>query len=71
MTREGLFQVYDGPSINAQLLGRICSMQTNSFRSSGNHMTVHMRTDGSVAYRGFNATYSTCKYKSKFLHFSQ
>ena len=55
--------MFDGGSTQSRSLGRVCvtGRGARDFQSSGNQMTVVMRSDGSVAYRGFNATYVTSK----------
>uniref|UniRef100_A0A669E0J6 Cubilin n=1 Tax=Oreochromis niloticus TaxID=8128 RepID=A0A669E0J6_ORENI len=50
--------VYDGDNMNFPLVGTFCGTSVPaSFISSGNFLTVHFVTDGSVQRRGFNATY--------------
>uniref|UniRef100_A0A4W3HEV8 CUB and zona pellucida-like domains 1, tandem duplicate 1 n=1 Tax=Callorhinchus milii TaxID=7868 RepID=A0A4W3HEV8_CALMI len=49
--------IYDGPSTSYPLLAKICDSSNLTFTSSNNSMTVHFKTDSSVAQRGFSANY--------------
>lgn len=64
-------QVYDGDNTHFPLVGTFCGTSIPSyFVSSGNLLTVHFVTDGSVQRRGFNATYMSMPRKrsvSRFL----
>ncbi|CAL8299181.1 unnamed protein product [Merluccius merluccius] len=52
--------VYDGPSVNYPLLGKLCEGNTtSSFQSSSRYLTVVFRTDSSVVDNGFNAFFSS------------
>ncbi|KAK0144938.1 Deleted in malignant brain tumors 1 protein [Merluccius polli] len=53
--------VYDGPSVNYPLLGKLCEGNNtwSSFQSSSRYLTVVFRTDGSVVDNGFNADFSS------------
>ncbi|KAJ3609935.1 hypothetical protein NHX12_022029, partial [Muraenolepis orangiensis] len=54
--------VFDGPSVNSRLLGKLCEnnhMVQDSFQSSSTQITVLFRTDGSVSGRGFNANFTS------------
>uniref|UniRef100_A0A672HTS6 Cubilin (intrinsic factor-cobalamin receptor) n=1 Tax=Salarias fasciatus TaxID=181472 RepID=A0A672HTS6_SALFA len=54
-------KVYDGDNVNFPLVGAFCGNSTPApFVSSGNFLTIHFVTDGSVQKRGFNATYGVC-----------
>uniref|UniRef100_A0A3P8P3F5 Cubilin n=1 Tax=Astatotilapia calliptera TaxID=8154 RepID=A0A3P8P3F5_ASTCA len=56
--RYDYVRVYDGDNMNFPLVGTFCGTSVPaSFISSGNFLTVHFVTDGSVQRRGFNATY--------------
>nr|XP_033495310.1 cubilin [Epinephelus lanceolatus] len=56
--RYDYVKVYDGDNMNFPLVGTFCgSFIPAYFVSSGNFLTVHFVTDGSVQKRGFNATY--------------
>lgn len=62
-------QVYDGDNIHFPLVGTFCGTSIPSyFVSSGNFLTIHFVTDGSVQRHGFNATYVSvpCKSSSPF-----
>lgn len=62
-----LSQVYDGDNMNFPLVGTFCGTSVPaSFISSGNFLTVHFVTDGSVQRRGFNATYREVPCKKHF-----
>ncbi|KAM7390891.1 hypothetical protein PAMA_008881 [Pampus argenteus] len=51
-------KVYDGDNINFPLVGTFCGNSIPAyFLSSGNFLTVHFVTDGSIERQGFNATY--------------
>ncbi|MCJ8728547.1 hypothetical protein PDJAM_G00005700 [Pangasius djambal] len=52
-------KIYDGDSVNYPLVGTFCgTVIPAAFVSASNFLTVHFVTDGTVAFRGFNATYS-------------
>ncbi|XP_061141475.1 deleted in malignant brain tumors 1 protein-like [Syngnathus typhle] len=55
--------VYDGPSENSRLLGKVCNDNNNGslniFYSTSNYMTVVFRSDGSVVGRGFRADFTS------------
>ncbi|XP_034538580.1 deleted in malignant brain tumors 1 protein-like isoform X2 [Notolabrus celidotus] len=51
--------VYDGPSVNSRLLGKVCNESQNTFYSSSKDMTVLFRSDSSVVARGFSADFSS------------
>uniref|UniRef100_A0A4W4F6Q8 Cubilin n=1 Tax=Electrophorus electricus TaxID=8005 RepID=A0A4W4F6Q8_ELEEL len=52
-------KVFDGDSVDYPLVGIFCgNVVPAPFVSASNFLTVHFVTDGSVAFRGFNATYS-------------
>ncbi|KAM6900418.1 cubilin [Xenentodon cancila] len=56
--RYDYVKVYDGDNMNFPLVGTFCGTSIPTFFiSSGNFLTVHFVTDGSVQRRGFNATY--------------
>ncbi|XP_076027535.1 cubilin [Genypterus blacodes] len=56
--RYDYIKVYDGDNMNFPLFGKFCgNSMPAAIRSSGNFLTVHFVTDGSVQRRGFNATY--------------
>uniref|UniRef100_A0A665V841 Cubilin n=1 Tax=Echeneis naucrates TaxID=173247 RepID=A0A665V841_ECHNA len=56
--RYDSIKVYDGDNTNFLLVGTFCGNSIPSyFVSSGNFLTIHFVTDGSVQRRGFNATY--------------
>lgn len=60
-----LYQVYDGDNMNFPLVGAFCgNIIPSYFVSSGNFLTVHFATDGSVQRRGFNATYRALPCKT-------
>nr|XP_046258011.1 deleted in malignant brain tumors 1 protein isoform X4 [Scatophagus argus] len=50
-------EVYNGPSVGSQFLGKVCNGNLTSFYSSSKYMTVRFRTDGSVVGRGFKAEF--------------
>ncbi|XP_015810319.3 cubilin [Nothobranchius furzeri] len=51
-------KVYDGGNMNFPLVGTFCGLSIPApFLSSGNLLTIHFKTDGSVQKTGFNATY--------------
>ncbi|KAG9276492.1 cubilin [Astyanax mexicanus] len=57
--RYDYVQIYDGDSVNYPLVGTFCGTTVPApFVSSSNFLTVHFVSDGSVSFRGFNATYS-------------
>ncbi|XP_066539114.1 cubilin [Hoplias malabaricus] len=57
--RYDYVQVFDGNSVNYPLVGKYCgNVIPASFVSASNFLTVLFVTDGSVSFRGFNATYS-------------
>ncbi|NWQ80635.1 CUZD1 protein, partial [Columbina picui] len=51
--------VYDGPTTNTGLIGKVCGRTQPSFESSSNTMTVVLSTDDSNSYRGFSAQYTS------------
>lgn len=56
--------VYDGPSMNSRLLGKVCQDNFNNnngtdFHSSSNDLTVVFHSDASVVGRGFNAEFTS------------
>ncbi|OPJ84108.1 deleted in malignant brain tumors 1 protein [Patagioenas fasciata monilis] len=51
--------VYDGPTTNTGLIGKVCGRTQYSFESSSNAMTVVLSTDDSNSYRGFSAQYTS------------
>ncbi|KAI1236138.1 hypothetical protein IHE44_0001412 [Lamprotornis superbus] len=51
--------VYDGPTTNSGLLGKVCGLAQPTFESSSNTMTVVLSTDDTNSYRGFSAHYSS------------
>uniref|UniRef100_A0A0B7BPM5 CUB domain-containing protein n=1 Tax=Arion vulgaris TaxID=1028688 RepID=A0A0B7BPM5_9EUPU len=54
--------LYDGSDVNATLITKLCGATLPAqtvYRSTGNQMYIRMRTDSSVTYRGFKATYDT------------
>uniref|UniRef100_A0A8C5U981 CUB and zona pellucida-like domain-containing protein 1 n=1 Tax=Malurus cyaneus samueli TaxID=2593467 RepID=A0A8C5U981_9PASS len=51
--------VYDGPTTDSRLLGKVCGRAQPTFESSSNMMTVVLSTDDATSYRGFSAQYST------------
>ncbi|NWV20905.1 CUZD1 protein, partial [Origma solitaria] len=51
--------VYDGPSTDSRLLGKVCGRAQPTFESSSNVMTVVLSTDDTNSYRGFSAQYSS------------
>lgn len=51
--------VYDGPTTNTGLIGKVCGRTQTSFESSSNAMTVVLSTDDSNSYRGFSAQYTS------------
>uniref|UniRef100_A0A673XYH5 CUB domain-containing protein n=1 Tax=Salmo trutta TaxID=8032 RepID=A0A673XYH5_SALTR len=52
-----VISVYDGPSINYRLLGKLCGGQSSTFYSTGNSTTVQFKSDSSSTYKGFQAEY--------------
>ncbi|XP_076146859.1 cubilin [Alosa pseudoharengus] len=57
--RYDYVKVYDGDSVSYPLVGTFCgNIIPASFASSGNFLTIHFVSDGSVNRRGFNATYT-------------
>uniref|UniRef100_A0A3Q4HHJ3 Cubilin (intrinsic factor-cobalamin receptor) n=1 Tax=Neolamprologus brichardi TaxID=32507 RepID=A0A3Q4HHJ3_NEOBR len=65
--RYDYVRVYDGDNMNFPLVGTFCGTSVPaSFISSGNFLTVHFVTDGSVQRRGFNATYREVPCKKHF-----
>ncbi|XP_007478920.2 CUB and zona pellucida-like domain-containing protein 1 [Monodelphis domestica] len=56
--RFDFIAVYDGPSTNSGLLGKVCGRITATFQSSSNIMTVVLSTDYANSYRGFSASYA-------------
>ncbi|NXC11719.1 CUZD1 protein, partial [Orthonyx spaldingii] len=51
--------VYDGPTTDSGLLGKVCGRAQPTFESSSNVMTVVLSTDDTTSYRGFAAQYSS------------
>ncbi|NXQ92293.1 CUZD1 protein, partial [Nyctibius grandis] len=51
--------VYDGPTTNTGLLGKVCGRAQPTFESSSNVMTVVLSTDYANSYRGFSAQYTS------------
>uniref|UniRef100_U3JQR3 CUB and zona pellucida like domains 1 n=1 Tax=Ficedula albicollis TaxID=59894 RepID=U3JQR3_FICAL len=51
--------VYDGPTTDSGLLGKVCGRAQPTFESSSNTMTVVLSTDDTNSYRGFSAQYSS------------
>ncbi|XP_041317064.1 CUB and zona pellucida-like domain-containing protein 1 [Pyrgilauda ruficollis] len=51
--------VYDGPTTDSGLLGKVCGRAQPTFESASNMMTVVLSTDDTNSYRGFSAQYST------------
>ncbi|XP_017555843.2 cubilin [Pygocentrus nattereri] len=57
--RYDYVKIYDGDSVNYPLVGTFCGNTIPApFVSASHFLTVHFVTDGSVAFSGFNATYS-------------
>ncbi|XP_069805659.1 embryonic protein UVS.2-like [Dendropsophus ebraccatus] len=54
--------VFDGPSITSPLIGKYCSLTPPSLVSTGSYMLIRFHSDSSVQLRGFQATYTMCKY---------
>ncbi|XP_069468092.1 deleted in malignant brain tumors 1 protein-like isoform X2 [Ambystoma mexicanum] len=52
---------YDGPFEASPLLGKVCWNSSYTFTSTSNDMTVLFRSDGSVAFSGFQASYQSCR----------
>ncbi|MCI4382269.1 hypothetical protein PGIGA_G00012950 [Pangasianodon gigas] len=53
--RYDAVHVYDGPSASSPLLGSVCGLQTRSFSSSGNNLTVVFASDNTGNGGGFVA----------------
>lgn len=55
-----IFQIFDGNSKSAPLLGTICGSLTQmpAYKSSGNQILVVMRTDFLMEAKGFKAEYN-------------
>ncbi|NWV53632.1 CUZD1 protein, partial [Daphoenositta chrysoptera] len=51
--------VYDGPTTDSGLLGKVCGRAQPTFESSSNVLTVVLSTDDTNSYRGFSAQYSS------------
>lgn len=51
--------VYDGPTTDSGLLGKVCGCAQPTFESSSNMMTTVLSTEDSNSYRGFSAQYSS------------
>ncbi|XP_075011498.1 CUB and zona pellucida-like domain-containing protein 1 [Calonectris borealis] len=51
--------VYDGPTTNTGLIGKVCGRAQPTFESSSNVMTVVLSTDYANSYRGFSAQYTS------------
>uniref|UniRef100_A0A669PP52 CUB and zona pellucida like domains 1 n=1 Tax=Phasianus colchicus TaxID=9054 RepID=A0A669PP52_PHACC len=51
--------VYDGPTTNTGLIGKVCGVSRPTFESSSNVMTVVLSTDYANSYRGFSARYTS------------
>ncbi|KAF1552675.1 CUB and zona pellucida-like domain-containing protein 1, partial [Eudyptes schlegeli] len=52
--------VYDGPTTNTGLIGKVCGRRAQpTFESSSNVMTVVLSTDYANSYRGFSAQYTS------------
>ncbi|KAI4871253.1 hypothetical protein NFI96_019773 [Prochilodus magdalenae] len=57
--RYDYVKIYDGDNVNYPVGGTFCgSTKPAFFVSASNFLTVQFITDGSVAFKGFNATYS-------------
>ena len=56
-----MLQILDGPTTSSPEIARMCRQHAD-VTSSSRYMTIIMTTDGSVASRGFNATYTTCAF---------
>lgn len=51
--------IYDGPTTNTGLIGKVCGLAQPTFESSSNVMTVVLSTDYANSYRGFSAQYTS------------
>ncbi|XP_035752483.1 CUB and zona pellucida-like domain-containing protein 1 [Egretta garzetta] len=51
--------IYDGPTTNTGLIGKVCGRAQPTFESSSNVMTVVLSTDYANSYRGFSAQYTS------------
>ncbi|XP_055502765.1 deleted in malignant brain tumors 1 protein-like [Leucoraja erinacea] len=49
--------VYDGPTTDSALLGKLCIEANETFTSTSNSMTIHFRSDSSQTRSGFAASY--------------
>ncbi len=50
-------EVYDGPSVGLQYIGKVCDNNQTSLLSSSNSMTVVFRTDNGGVAKGFTADF--------------
>ncbi|CAB1343706.1 unnamed protein product, partial [Coregonus sp. 'balchen'] len=65
--RYDVISVYDGPSTNYRLLGKLCGGQSSTFYSTGSSITVQFTSDDSSTYKGFQGEYhvvdgGSCRY---------
>ncbi|NXN19303.1 CUZD1 protein, partial [Indicator maculatus] len=51
--------VYDGPTTDTGLIGKVCGLAKPTYESSSNTLTVVLATDHASSYRGFSAQYSS------------
>ncbi|XP_068807612.1 CUB and zona pellucida-like domain-containing protein 1 [Struthio camelus] len=51
--------IYDGPTTNSGLIGKVCGRSQPTFESSSNVMTIVLATDYANSYRGFSAQYTS------------
>ncbi|XP_067665910.1 cubilin-like [Haliotis asinina] len=49
--------VYDGSTLQSNILGKICGTTTGSFVSTGSSITIKFHSDSSNTYRGFRLSY--------------
>uniref|UniRef100_W5MX16 Cubilin n=1 Tax=Lepisosteus oculatus TaxID=7918 RepID=W5MX16_LEPOC len=57
--RYDYVKIYDGDNVNSPLVGTFCgALVPASFTSTNNFLTIRFITDGSVAFSGFNATFT-------------
>ena len=64
--------IYDGSSTSSSKIASLCGSSGNGreFTSSGSNLYVVFKSDGSVSYSGFHATYSSIAHSmSKFTAF--
>uniref|UniRef100_A0A672TS77 CUB and zona pellucida like domains 1 n=1 Tax=Strigops habroptila TaxID=2489341 RepID=A0A672TS77_STRHB len=57
--RFDFIAVYDGPTTDTGLIGKVCGRSQPTFESSSNVMTVVLSTDYANSYRGFSAYYTS------------